>query len=85
MGVVIQQTAYGVLGGKMIIWDKNKFKIQRVNDCTNYNWTTDKNKRCAILHSESIVKPKNAYIEYKCCSLDFGNKCEHYNCGVQLC
>lgn len=69
----------------MILWKDKKFIIQRQYNCINYNWDENTNKHCAILYSEDINKPKNAYIKYKNCCLENGEECNHYNCGVQLC
>ena len=61
-----------------------KFEVQSVHKCTNYNWDKNKNKHCAILYSESLEKPVNAFVKYKKCSLDEQKLCNHYNCGVQI-
>lgn len=61
------------------------FELQSIHNCRNYNWCKDKDKHCAIYFSASKDKPKNAFIQYYSCSLDNGELCEHYNCGVQLC
>ena len=59
------------------------FEVQSIHKCTNYNWVKDKNKHCAILYSESLEKPVNAFVQYKKCSLDEQKLCNHYNCGVK--
>lgn len=69
----------------MIVAKKNGFEVQSIHKCRNYNWCANEEQHCGILFSESKEKPINAFIEYYPCSLDKGERCNHYNCGVQVC
>lgn len=68
----------------MIKYKNKKFEVQSIHKCICYNWSKNKNEHCAIIYSESLDRPINAYVKYSECPLDSGNTCTHYNCGVQL-
>ena len=68
----------------MIKFKNKKFEVQRKNKCINYNWCEDADKHCAILYSESLDKPLNAFVKYSSCLLDKNVFCKRYGCGVQL-